>query len=317
MSQSPLVSIVIPAKNGASTIEKCLQSISEQTYKNLEVLLIDSGSTDDTIFIASRFCFVRILEIPPHTFNHGLTRNLGVSEANGDLVLFTVQDAYGASTDWIETMVNHFLIDQEVVGVCGQQIVPHDQDKNPHEWFRPINSPTIRKVQIKDPALTSQLSPQQLKEICGWDDVNAMYRKLIFKSFPFKKTDFAEDLHWAKEVVLAGHKVIYDTHARVCHYHHSTYDYAYKRYVTVLYHYYKIFGYRTRIEYSIRDFLTIIYRNLKYGAPLKWIFFNWRLMMAKQNASKDIAKKLNESDRSLDEFHLSVCKTPPQGKQNG
>lgn len=314
MSLLPLVSIVIPVKNGASTIYKCLQSIGEQTHRNIEVIIIDSGSMDQTLSIASEFSFTRIIQIPPHDFNHGLTRNLGVSEAKGEFVLLTVQDAYASSNDWIEKMLSHFLQDEEVVGVCGQQIVPHDMDKNPHEWFRPVNGPTVREVQIKDVNFT--LSPKQLKEMCGWDDVNAMYRKSVFKEYPFKETNYAEDLNWAKEVVLAGKKIVYDTHARVCHYHHNTYDYAYKRTLTVFYHTYLIFGYLRSVDYSLKDYLLIIYRNFRYSVPLHWIYFNWRAMRAREKASNDLKDKLSEGFESLRQFHESVCATPPQGKQN-
>lgn len=316
MLPQPLVSVIIPAKNGALTIAKCLQFIAEQTHKNIEVLLIDSGSIDETLSIATQFDFVRILQIPPHTFNHGLTRNFGVSEAKGEFVLFTVQDAYANSNDWIEKMLVHFLQDEEVVGVCGQQIVPHDADKNPHEWFRPVSKPGIRIVQIKDFMLASNLNPKQLKELCGWDDVNAMYRKTVLKECPFRKTDYAEDLQWAKEVVLAGKKIVYDTRAQVCHYHHSTYDYAYKRTLTVYFHTYSIFGYIRSVNYSFRDYLIIVYRNIKYKAPLHWIFFNWRAMRARQKASDDIKAHLNKDIESLRRFHDMICKTPPQGKQN-
>lgn len=54
--QTPLVSIIVPVYNGAETIEKCLRRIQHQTYSNLEVLVVDDGSTDATKSICQSFC---------------------------------------------------------------------------------------------------------------------------------------------------------------------------------------------------------------------------------------------------------------------
>jgi hypothetical protein len=87
-----------------------------------------------------------VLEIPTETFNHGLTRNLGVQKAKGDLVYFTVQDAWIAENDMLENMARHFY-NAEVMGVVGHQAVPHEKDKNPMLWFKRFSEPvaTLRQ----------------------------------------------------------------------------------------------------------------------------------------------------------------------------
>ncbi|WP_347159305.1 glycosyltransferase family 2 protein [Pontibacter chitinilyticus] len=316
MKDNILVSVVIPTKNGASTIFKCLNAISEQTLKKLEVILIDSGSTDNTLAIAAQFNFVRIIEILPHTFNHGLTRNLGASEAKGKFVLLTVQDAYASSNDWIEKMLNHFLHDKEVVGVCGQQIVPHDPDKNPHEWFRSFSEPIPKVVEVKDRQKLAAMLPVELHSLCGWDNVNAMYRKSILLEYPFEEVSFGEDMRWIKRVVLDGKKVVYDYSCRVYHYHHGTYNYIYKRTLTVLYHTYKNFGYLRKLRYPTAEYLKVIYRNFKYRVSPLWITFNWRRMNAATKAYRDAARYLRMGEDALDKFHDEECGRPPQGQQN-
>lgn len=84
----PLVSVVIPVYNAASSLDETLRSVRAQTYHNLEILIIDDGSTDDSIDIASRHCEadprIRIIRQP----NGGVAaaRNTGISAAQSELI---------------------------------------------------------------------------------------------------------------------------------------------------------------------------------------------------------------------------------------
>jgi len=93
----PKISIIIPVKNGISTIEACLSEIFKQTLiSDTEVIIIDSGSTDSTLEIVKKYPII-LHQIPPEEFGHGKTRNLGVSIAKGEFVVMTVQDARPSS----------------------------------------------------------------------------------------------------------------------------------------------------------------------------------------------------------------------------
>ena len=134
----PSVSVIIPVKNEAVKIRACIDGILSQTVPVAEIIVIDSGSTDETVAILRSYKEVTLIEIPGTEFNHGATRNLGVSKATGEFVLLTVGDARPYNNFWIEELLNGF-VDEEVAGVCGQQVVPHETDKNPVEWFRPVD----------------------------------------------------------------------------------------------------------------------------------------------------------------------------------
>jgi glycosyltransferase involved in cell wall biosynthesis len=269
MSNFPLISIIIPVKNGIVTIGECLDAIFNQTLiENTEVIIIDSGSTDGTLDVLKEYP-IRLYQIPPEEFNHGNTRQYGVSLANGELVVMTVQDAIAADNKWLEKMVSHFS-DEQVAGVCGMQKVPHKKGYNPHKWFRPINHPS---VEILDPENYSKDHQPR-----GWDDVNAMYRKEIMQKIPFRTIDFGEDFLWASDTFNAGYKLVFDQRARVEHYHHATPEKVYQRITTELHFEYQHFGTITPYPLKVPEFLAVVYRNFKYKAHPKWIFHNWMIL---------------------------------------
>lgn len=87
---NPLVSVVITTKNSSRTIEKCLKSIKAQSYKPLELLVIDNNSTDNTKEISEKYADKVINKGPERSAQ----RNFGVSESNGKYVLVHDSDIY-------------------------------------------------------------------------------------------------------------------------------------------------------------------------------------------------------------------------------
>ncbi len=93
MDDLPLISVIIPVKNGDVWLRKLIPAILNQSLASkTEIILIDSGSTDQTKSVVRRYP-VRMICIEPEEFNHGTTRNLGVKESKGKYVVMTVQDA--------------------------------------------------------------------------------------------------------------------------------------------------------------------------------------------------------------------------------
>jgi rhamnosyltransferase len=280
----PLVSVVIPVKNGMDTLSACLNGIFGQSIsERLEVIILDSASNDGTLEFLKQFP-VRIIPVPPKEFNHGDTRNLGVREAKGEFVLLTVQDAEPADSQWIERMLEHF-VDPEVAAVCGQQIVKADRSKNPLQWFRPQSEAEPFSYQFKNPEEFTRLSGKEQHAYCHWDDVNAMYRKSMKDTIPFRRLMFSEDTLWAKDALSAGYKIVYDYRARVYHYHHQNFKFYFKRSYIILYQNYKFYDYIKYPSNPITKKLQIIVRLLKFnelgmGEKLKWMKYNLILVLA-------------------------------------
>src|SRR3954449_1557175 len=89
-----VISVLIPVKNGGDDLARCLERINAQRLdEDVEIVVVDSGSTDGSVQAALQ-AGARVHEIPPEEFDHGSTRNLAASLAQGETFVFTSQDAY-------------------------------------------------------------------------------------------------------------------------------------------------------------------------------------------------------------------------------
>lgn len=95
---SILVSVIIPVFNVRHYLPQCLESITNQSYKNLEIILIDDGSSDDSGYICDQYATIDKRIIVSHIENKGLSyaRNIGIRLAKGEYLLFIDSD------DWVE-----------------------------------------------------------------------------------------------------------------------------------------------------------------------------------------------------------------------
>ena len=127
-SKKSKITVIIPARNEADKIGKCLQAVLAQSLKPCEVIVVDGHSTDGTVEIAGKFP-VRVLYEDYHTIGGG--RQLGVEKAKGDYVAFTDADAI-PDKEWIGNLIQEF--DDGIIGVGGK-IVNIDRGF----WQRSIN----------------------------------------------------------------------------------------------------------------------------------------------------------------------------------
>jgi rhamnosyltransferase len=318
MSPEVLVSIVIPVKNGDIWLKQVIPAILDQDLEGgLEVIVIDSGSTDDTLNILSNYP-VKLIRIEPGSFNHGSTRNMGAEMARGRYVVMTVQDAKPVSRRWLKTMMEGFT-NENVAGVCGQQIVPHHHDKNPVEWYRPMSLPEQRKISFSSPEVFSRLSPDEQLALCRWDNVNAMYRKDILLKVPFRHTDFTEDAIWARDILMSGYSIVYHPLAQVEHYHMENYDYAFKRNFSIQFHFYKYFGHiPKRHKQKLSDILKtvkllLMEEGFSIREKINWFRYTIRNQRAVLTSNALFLDSIQSGGvEKLDQVYSEVCKSVPQ-----
>jgi rhamnosyltransferase len=115
-------SVVIRAYNEEKHIGRLLEGIRQQTIGDVEVILVDSGSTDGTVSIAEAFG-ARIVRIPSEEFTFGRSLNFGVQEARGEFVVIASAHVYPVYPDWIESLLRPFE-DGQVALTYGKQRGP-------------------------------------------------------------------------------------------------------------------------------------------------------------------------------------------------
>lgn len=224
------VSILIPTRNAGSLFEAVLNSIRNQEYEEaIDLLIVDSGSNDETLKIAKKYD-ARILEIPAHEFNHGLTRNYGIQKCYGDIVVLMTQDAVPQGKLWVKGIVDTFE-NERIAGVYVKQIPRENADvltkRNLQNWL--TGRDTFSLSEIKCLKEFAELTPAEKSHLCVFDDVCSAIRRKAWEQIPFRRTDFGEDIDWAKTVLQSGWLIAFQPKAAVVHSHDRSLVYLYKR----------------------------------------------------------------------------------------
>lgn len=316
------LTIVIPTYNGLAWLNESIYTFLEQDYAGeWDLLAIDSGSTDGTVEFLERFERVTVHQIPQESFGHGVTRNLGVSLAYGDLLLFTVQDATPRTQDWLTRMV-HGLESNDLDGVCGGQAVPHHPDKNPIQWYRPIAEDDTVEVFTSDNF--QRASPNEKLQMCRWDNVNALYRKTALAAYPFQPLRFGEDMAWARDLLDQGGRIGYTKSLKVWHYHHQQAGFTRKRQIYTHYWIYQLFGVLPEGGQKVKCIQLRWLKGLVFHAGLRnpitilnWMNYNRMIREVSTRATSDFLEAAAVGPEELDRLYKSLGEEPPMAtKQN-
>lgn len=246
-SGSPRVSIVIPTRDGAATLPHLLDAIARQRVDvPVEVVAIDSSSTDGTPELL-RARADRFISIPAETFDHGATRNAGIAASSGDLVVLTVQDAVPADDEWLAALIAPLRSDEMLAGTFARQRPRAGASALTRHYLAQWSgaSPRARVVSVDGPGEFARLTPLERLERCTFDNVCSCIRRSAWQVHPFRPARIAEDLEWAKTVLLAGHRLAYVPDAVVVHSHERSLRYEFDRAYEVHRQLAALFGLRT------------------------------------------------------------------------
>ncbi|MBW4549828.1 MAG: glycosyltransferase family 2 protein [Aphanocapsa sp. GSE-SYN-MK-11-07L] len=212
---SILASIIIRTYNEQRYLEELLQMIHSQIIDDFqnEVIIVDSGSNDNTIEIAEKFS-CRIVHIDKSEFSFGRSLNVGCAAATGDYLVFISGHCIPTSKFWLLNLVKPLITDS-VVLTYGRQLGGNSSkysEKLLFEKFYPSTS--------KNP---------QTGFFCN--NANSALLKNIWKSYLFNESlTGLEDMYLGKQLISAGMPIAYIAEAAVYHHHDESWQTIRRRY---------------------------------------------------------------------------------------
>lgn len=266
-------SVVIPAKNGGNLFARVLDALLQQeTPWDFEILVVDSGSTDNTL----RHCQernIRVLSIPPADFGHGKTRNLGISKTKGEFIALITQDALPANNAWLVNLVGAVEQAPDIAGAFGRHLPYPEADpytardlKLHFDGF--LTWPAVMRKSDNTSRYAAETGYRQVMHF--FSDNNACLRRAVWEQHPYPDVDFAEDQIWAKTVIEAGYGKAYADNAAVYHSHSYTVIEAGCRAFDESVALNKLFGYQ--LCPTLRQLFThaggCTYRDIRYASSL-------------------------------------------------
>jgi rhamnosyltransferase len=206
-------SVVIRAYNEEKHIGRLLEGIGQQTIQNVEVVLVDSGSTDATATIAAQHG-AKVVHILPEEFTFGRSLNLGINATTCPWVIIASAHVYPVYPDWLERLLEP-LSDPKIALAYGKQ--------------RGAQATLFSEHQILAQWYTDRSQPRQAHPFCN--NANAAIQRNVWEAHSYDETlTGLEDLAWAQWAMRQGHGIAYIAEAEVVHVHHETPRGVYNRY---------------------------------------------------------------------------------------
>lgn len=243
MNRDIKCSIVIRSFNEARHIGVLMQGIKEQNMcGELEVIVVDSGSTDNTISIARQFG-ASIVHIEPYEFSFGRALNRGCGVATGKYILFASAHVYPLYTNWIEKLLTPFD-DERVALTYGKQVGN--------------NLTKYSELQIFKKWFPDKSNYRQTIPFCN--NANSALRRELWIQQPFDESlTGLEDLDWASKIQQMGYYIAYEAMATIVHVHDETPSKIRSRYMREAIALKKIMP---KQHFSFRDFLILTSANI-------------------------------------------------------
>lgn len=221
MGGTPLISVIVPIYNVAPYVRKCLDSLKNQTMKEIEVICIDDGSTDGSGAIADEY---RSDELPSfrviHTENRGLSaaRNRGIDEARADWIMFVDSD------DWVDERFCEIPYKVAVANIAdlvcfkAYRVTKWGKVKKPKKTNAPVG-------------IVDEMTAHEYGSVVAW---NKLYKRSLFNTTRFPEGHVHEELatahrfvNEAEKIVLLHNRLYYyiDRKGSIC----NTHTFSYKK----------------------------------------------------------------------------------------
>ncbi len=198
-----LISVIVPIYNVEPYLDKCISSIMNQTYRNLEIILVDDGSPDNCPAIcdawAEKDSRIRVI----HKLNGGLSdaRNAGMAVATGELMSFVDSDDWIAP-DMYEYLYQRLAEDNSDIAACGVQMVW--EDKTPPRMLTREGNCVLNQEE----AMRAIIEESWLKQPVGYK----LYKTKLVRDILFPVGKYHEDVFWSYKAISSAQRVSVSNH---------------------------------------------------------------------------------------------------------
>lgn len=197
MINEPLISVIIPVYNVEKYLERCLQSVLCQTYRKLEIILIDDGSTDGSSALLDAYAAKDSRIVVYHKANGGLSdaRNYGIESANGEYLTFIDSDD-DVTADYIEYLIKLLEDNKCAMSLCTHNVIFENGKVN--------GKGTGGQEVLKAERCLERMLYHDVVDTSAW---GKLYNKKLFADIRFPKGKLFEDIGTTYKFFIASKKI--------------------------------------------------------------------------------------------------------------
>ena len=203
---APLVTVIVPVYNVEKYLVRCLDSIASQTYRNLEIIVVNDGSTDASGEICRQYVEhdPRMLLLFQENQGSAVARNLGLNHASGEYVVFVDSDDY-ISECFVEALLNQAIKYDAPIVVCDYMCVEDAEDHARIDTAADGAGELCRKMRRND-VFDTMLTDREFAFVSPcWK----LYHKDIFRELRYPPGKFHEDAYIFHEIYAQVDELCY------------------------------------------------------------------------------------------------------------
>lgn len=197
-----MISVIVPVYNIEQYIEACICSILNQTYQNLEIILVDDGSTDSSGKICDRYAEADARIVVVHKQNGGLSdaRNIGLDKATGEYIGLVDGD------DYIHPQMYEHLYNTLIKYDADFSFCDYEETKALSQIQYDFIEKTEKVSVFENEAVYQLATNLRTKDVVAW---NKLYKKEIFEGLSYELGRLHEDQWIIPNIVMRCKKIVY------------------------------------------------------------------------------------------------------------
>ena len=201
------ITVIVPVYNVENYLRKCLDSIMAQTYKNIEIIVVNDGSTDTSGEICKEFSGMdhRIIYIEQENAGLSAARNTGLNNMSGDYVTFVDSDDW-AELDYVEILYKKIIEYQADISVGNYYSYNEDEETY---YFHIYGDSYYEKVYDNISIFENLYESQEMKSFALISAWGKLYKAKLFDYLRFEKGKLGEDGYFNQKMYLSVNKVVY------------------------------------------------------------------------------------------------------------